>query len=497
MASGTSTATLSGHTKSVLSVCFSPDGRTLATGSHDKSLKLWNVANGSCVFSTSLLFVADDVLFPDASRCLAASSSGAEKVSLCCVSGVWSVEVPPPAIVQSAASSCRSCDTLRADVRRLEAELAASAAETQLVKSQASAEVGALKVAHSADVRRLEAELAASATETHQLKSQLVAFQAALEDGNRQLALVAEAKLELERQLAAAMSRQPSAPLFDPCRPYAWSASRFPSGTRVRFELSSPHCESNIKAWVSGIMQSCGHYSHGLAPSPVAGFSVHHVDIIADADGLDALESLKNRLKSVRSTRLREVVAVEDAVNRDAEMLRVVGELKSNFLTRGGPREANVLLVFHGTRVDCVDTILSAGLLKRCTEDDGYFGYGCYTTPSLEYAARYATGELSDPPVPRTTDADGCYPVIAFAALVGLAYPVTRSNGYANPGDRFSKSKFFGKPLFNAAVDTHVVGVAAHFQYECAPVDEVQYLEIASTERLALCPVAVFWVKQS
>ena len=38
--------TLKGHTSMVVSVAFSPDGKILASGSWDKSIKLWDVATG-------------------------------------------------------------------------------------------------------------------------------------------------------------------------------------------------------------------------------------------------------------------------------------------------------------------------------------------------------------------------------------------------------------------------------------------------------------------
>src|SRR5262245_61404203 len=42
---------LEGHTNSVLSVAFSPDGQVLASGSYDNSVKLWAVASGQLLRS--------------------------------------------------------------------------------------------------------------------------------------------------------------------------------------------------------------------------------------------------------------------------------------------------------------------------------------------------------------------------------------------------------------------------------------------------------------
>ncbi len=37
---------LTGHTKRVVAVAFSPDGRTVLTGSYDGTARLWNVDTG-------------------------------------------------------------------------------------------------------------------------------------------------------------------------------------------------------------------------------------------------------------------------------------------------------------------------------------------------------------------------------------------------------------------------------------------------------------------
>jgi WD40 repeat protein len=53
LSQGQPVRTLTGHTGYVRSVAFSPDGRLLASGSRDETIKLWEVASGRLVRTLS------------------------------------------------------------------------------------------------------------------------------------------------------------------------------------------------------------------------------------------------------------------------------------------------------------------------------------------------------------------------------------------------------------------------------------------------------------
>lgn len=41
--------TLEGHYNSVLSASYSPDGKYIASGSKDRTIKIWNAKSGECI----------------------------------------------------------------------------------------------------------------------------------------------------------------------------------------------------------------------------------------------------------------------------------------------------------------------------------------------------------------------------------------------------------------------------------------------------------------
>ena len=82
-ATGTVKHTLSGHIRQVVSVALSPDGRHLATGTHDRAVGVWEVATGTSVRVMGPIdcFVVTSVAWGPPGNLLFASTN--ETVYLC------------------------------------------------------------------------------------------------------------------------------------------------------------------------------------------------------------------------------------------------------------------------------------------------------------------------------------------------------------------------------------------------------------------------------
>src|SRR5262249_58735462 len=82
-ASGRALRTLAGHTDRVRGLALSGDGRTAVTGSHDRSVKVWDTASGRCLHTLwgHAREVESVALSPDGRLALSGSHDGPVIVS--------------------------------------------------------------------------------------------------------------------------------------------------------------------------------------------------------------------------------------------------------------------------------------------------------------------------------------------------------------------------------------------------------------------------------
>ena len=75
---GRPTRRFTGHTSSVSSVSFSPDGRTLASGSGDETIRIWDVVTGSLIRTLTghTSWVSSVSFSPDGQTLASGSSDG-------------------------------------------------------------------------------------------------------------------------------------------------------------------------------------------------------------------------------------------------------------------------------------------------------------------------------------------------------------------------------------------------------------------------------------
>jgi hypothetical protein len=149
----------------------------------------------------------------------------------------------------------------------------------------------------------------------------------------------------------------------------------------------------------------------------------------------------------------------------------------------------NTFYCFHGPRREYLLSVCSTGLVATRAMDSGDFGSGCYSTLNIEYAIKYSQGVFDDASNQRPTSPDGRYPVIMFAASVGMAYPVTREIDYPAGSNQ---SNFVGRPL-QPSFDCHVACVSERADFQAVSRQECQYVEVVVGQEAQMLPLAILW----
>lgn len=277
---------------------------------------------------------------------------------------------------------------------------------------------------------------------------------------------------------------------------YTFNGLPQPTGVELKHAIDST---SPIFAVAEQLMRKGGALVYDASSpndfkhSPVKGFTLQSMEVIVRECA--SFEARMKRLPGLRTANAKAVDPVLAALSPDQQS--IAKALGGQFLPRSSGADVKapeLVNVFHGTKIDCLESVIE-GLHAMKSTDQGFFGFGVYTTTSIEYAAQYARGDFGH--VGQASSRGGCYPVLWCVAAVGDCYPVSRANDYSKNrvDSTFGKvSDFFGAPL-KAGFDCHCAVVSC--QAGCQAVDSrnMEYMEIVFDQESQVIPIAVLWVK--
>ena len=474
-------APLKGHTRNVCSVAFTPDGRTLASGSWDHAIILWDVATGqNGAPLTGHTSTAMAVAFTPDGHTLASGSHDSTVILWDVATGV--IEGTPPRHFASVAALSNTDD----DAQHLLVVdgCAVPPGRRPIDASSSSGEECAMLQTSLATAKATIASLRATLeTEREKVTSTTKALR-------REQIMTEGLRHDLAAVSADAARSALSSVAFMAGRPYVLCGAPT-TADAPRISLL-PSSKAPAVGLLRQFLAARGSHLPGPAPGPVAGFIFDEMQLL----GVDAaaFEARLKRLDALRATGGERFNPLTG--DFDAEQLRILMTLREAFEVRPagvGPTYPNMLFAFHGTRVEALPSVV-AGLVAMQSMDAGFFGAGVYTTPSLEYAARYAAGRFDDPTTasPRTPRADGCVPVVLVCVAVGVAFPVTPQRDYGRRAD--GHSDLFGSKL-RAGFDAHVAAVSEASRFEAVQRKQMQYLELVIDQEAQVLPLAIVWVR--
>jgi hypothetical protein len=243
---------------------------------------------------------------------------------------------------------------------------------------------------------------------------------------------------------------------------------------------------SNLYRYLSGLVETGGRRG-----APVVGYRLVQVEAVVSLPA--AYSAFSHRTQVLQNLR-----AGDDDSGGDDFFNRPLNEYQQRILDcfrqsfhqqeRAVERRVNTFNCFHGPRIKHVVSICKNGPVSTGQTDPGYFGSGCYSTLNIEYAIKYAHG-LFDHPFRRAIPTDGRFPVIMFAASVGMTYPVTRETDY-DPGK--ARSELFGGPL-KKGYDCHVACVSENAGFQAVNREDCDYVEVVVEQFSQMLPIAVLW----